>query len=60
MPGRKSKRLGRPPVSEELYEKAEELLRQRLSFRKIGRELGVDEGTNRKRIKQQTSILKNR
>ncbi len=48
---RKGKRLGRPPVTEELYEKAKELRQQGLSFRKIGQELGVDEGTIRKRIK---------
>jgi DNA invertase Pin-like site-specific DNA recombinase len=48
---RKGKRLGRPPVSEELYEKAKQLRRKGLSFRKIGLELGIDEGTIRKRMK---------
>jgi DNA invertase Pin-like site-specific DNA recombinase len=38
---RKGKRLGRPPVSEGLYEKAKDLGRQGLSFRKIGKELGM-------------------
>lgn len=47
---RKGKRLGRPPVAEELYNKAKELRREGLSFRKIGRELGIDEGTIRKRM----------
>ena len=47
----KGKRLGRPPVADELYEKAKELREQGLSFRKIGRQLGLDEGTIRKRIK---------
>ena len=48
---RKGKRLGRPPVAEELYAKARELRQQGLSFRKIGSELDVDEGTIRKRMK---------
>ncbi len=53
---RKGKRLGRPPMSEELYEKAKEFRRQGLSFRKIGRVLGLDEGTIRKRIKQSIDL----
>ena len=48
---RKDKSLDRPPVAEELYEKAKELRQQGLSFRRIGRDLGVDEGTIRKRMK---------
>lgn len=48
---RKGKRLGRPPISEDLYEKARELRLQGFSFRKIGQELGIDEGTIRKRTK---------
>ncbi len=34
---RKGQRLGRPPVPADLYDKAQELRRQGLSFRKIGR-----------------------
>jgi DNA invertase Pin-like site-specific DNA recombinase len=48
---RKGKRLGRPPVPNDLYEKAKELHQRGLSFRRIGRELHIDEGTIRKRIK---------
>ena len=49
---RKGKRLGRPPVREGLLEKAKALRKEGLSFRKIGKRLGVDEGTVRKRIKR--------
>ncbi|MBW2149661.1 MAG: recombinase family protein [Deltaproteobacteria bacterium] len=48
----KGKRLGRPPVTDTLFEKAKNLRAQGLSFRKIGKQLGVDEGTIRKRIKK--------
>lgn len=48
----KGKRLGRPPVSDALLEKAKALRAEGLSFRMIGRKLGVDEGTIRKRIKR--------
>lgn len=48
---RKGKRLGRPPISDGLLEKAKALRKEGLSFRKIGKRLGVDEGTVRKRIK---------
>ncbi len=48
---RKGKWLGRRPVAEELYKKAQALRSQGLSFCKIGRELGIDEGTVRKRMK---------
>ncbi len=47
---RKGKRLNRPPLSEQLYEKAKQLRQQGLSFRKTGRELGIDEGIIRKRM----------
>jgi DNA invertase Pin-like site-specific DNA recombinase len=53
---RKGKRLGRPPVAEELYQKAKELRRQGLSFRKIGQELRIDEGTIRKRMKSDLKV----
>jgi DNA invertase Pin-like site-specific DNA recombinase len=48
---RKGKRLGRPPVPDGVYEKAKKLRSEGLSFRKIGRELSIDEGTIRKRVK---------
>jgi DNA invertase Pin-like site-specific DNA recombinase len=53
---RKGKRLGRPPLGQEVYEKAKELRQQNLSFRKIGKELGIDEGTIRKRIKSGVKV----
>ena len=49
---RKGKRLGRPPVSEGILEKAKAFRKEGLSFRKIGKRLGVDEGTVRKRVKR--------
>lgn len=48
---RKGKRLGRPPVPEGILEKAKALRKEGLSYRKIGKRLGVDEGTVRKKIK---------
>ena len=48
---RKGKRLGRPSISDALLEKAKALRDEGLSFRKIGKRLGVDEGTVRKRTK---------
>lgn len=48
----KGKRLGRPPVSNQLLEKAKELQQQGLSMRKIEKHLGLGEGTIRKRLKQ--------
>lgn len=47
----KGKRLGRPPVSPALLEKAKKLREGGWSYRGIGKELGVDEGTIRKRLK---------
>lgn len=46
----KGKRLGRPPKEEAIYEKAGIMRSEGLAFRKIGKELGVDEGTIRKRF----------
>ena len=46
---RKGKRLGRPPVSDGILEKAKALQIEGLSFRKTGKRLGVDEGTVRKK-----------
>jgi DNA invertase Pin-like site-specific DNA recombinase len=48
----KGKRLGRPPKAEAIYEKARIMRLEGFSFRKIGKEFGVDEGTIRKRLMQ--------
>ena len=48
----KGKRLGRPPKAEAIYEKARIMRSEGLSFRKIGKQLDVDEGTIRKRLNQ--------
>ena len=47
----KGKRLGRPPVPSVTMEKAQEMRSEGLSFRKIGKELGIDEGVFRRRLK---------
>jgi DNA invertase Pin-like site-specific DNA recombinase len=47
----KGKRLGRPKIHAGILEKAKDLRRQGLSFRKIEKQLGVGEGTIRKKIK---------
>ncbi len=46
----KGKRLGRPPIPRPTLEKAKEMHSQKISFREIGRTLGIDEGTIRKRF----------
>jgi DNA invertase Pin-like site-specific DNA recombinase len=48
---RKGKRLGRPPVSPIIIEKAKRLRKERLSYRKIGKKLGISEGMVRKGLK---------
>jgi len=48
----KGKRLGRPKVNNDILEKAMILRKQGLSFRRIERQLGVGEGTIRKRLKK--------
>lgn len=48
---RKGKRLGRPSVSPTIIKKAEALRKQGLSYRKIGKRLGVSEGLVRKKLK---------
>jgi DNA invertase Pin-like site-specific DNA recombinase len=47
----KGKRLGRPSINIEILESASILRKQGLSFRKIEKQLGVGEGTIRKKIK---------
>lgn len=49
----KGKRLGRPPISNKLYEQAKILRSQGLSFRSIENKLGVNEGTIRKKLKKE-------
>jgi len=46
----KGKSLGRPSISNEIFEKARLLRKQGLSFRKIENQLGLGEGTIRKRF----------
>lgn len=48
---RKGKRLGRPPVSSMVIEKAKKLRKERLSYRKTGKRLGISEGMVRKGLK---------
>jgi len=47
----KGKRLGRPPVPDFRINEAKEMRNQGLSFRKIGKVLGVNESTVRERLK---------
>ena len=54
---RKGKRLGRPPIPWTVYNKAKRLREQGLSFRKIGKKLGVDEATIRKRMNRESQAL---
>ena len=46
----KGKRLGRPSINNEIFEKARLLRKQGLSFRKIEKQLKLGEGTIRKRF----------
>ena len=46
------KRLGRPTINVEIFQKALMLRKQGLSFRKIEKQLGAGEGTIRKGIKK--------
>ena len=48
---RKGKRLGRPPVSPMTIENARKLRAEGLSYRKIGKKLGISEGMVRKGLK---------
>ena len=48
----KGKRLGRPEISNDVLQKARVLRKQGLSFRRIEKNLGVGEGTIRKRIRK--------
>ena len=56
--GRKGRRLGRPPVSNDVYEKAKKLRSEGLSFRKIAQGLKIDDGTIRKRLKRESEKMK--
>jgi DNA invertase Pin-like site-specific DNA recombinase len=49
---RKGKRLGRPPVLPMVIEKAKKLRNEGLSYRKIGKQLGISEGMVRKGLKK--------
>ena len=52
---RKGKRLGRPPVSSRLVDEAKKLRSEGMSFRQIGKRLGIPESTVRANIKQTTN-----
>jgi len=47
----KGKRLGRPPISKYVYDQALKMRSEGSSYRNIGKVLGIDEGTIRKRVK---------
>ena len=47
----KGKRLGRPEINNDILQKARVLRKQGLSFRRIEKQLGVGEGTIRKRMR---------
>ena len=49
----KGKRLGRPPISKYVYDQALKMRSEGLSFRNIGKVLGIDEGTIRKRARKE-------
>lgn len=49
---RKGKRLGEPPVDDQLLERTKTLGAEGLSYREVGRRLGVDERTIRKRLRK--------
>lgn len=49
----KGKKLGRPQLPENIYEKAKKLREKGLSYRQIGKILDIDEGTIRKRMKKE-------
>ena len=47
---RKGKRLGRPPVSSHLVDEAKKLRSEGMSFRQIGKQLGIPESTIRANV----------
>ncbi|HOS06356.1 MAG TPA: recombinase family protein [Syntrophorhabdaceae bacterium] len=47
---RKGKRLGRPPVSSRLVDEAKKLRSEGMSFRQIGKQLGIPESTIRANV----------
>jgi len=49
----KGKRLGRPPVSKYVYDQALKMRSEGSSYRNIGKVLGIDEGTIRKRARKE-------
>jgi len=49
----KGKRLGRPPISKYVYDQALKMRSEGLSYRNIGKALGIDEGTIRKRARKE-------
>jgi len=49
----KGRRLGRPPISKYVYDQALKMRSEGLSYRNIGKVLGIDEGTIRKRARNE-------
>jgi len=49
---KKGKKLGRPGIPNNIYNKAKELRAKGLTYRQIGTLLNVNEGTVRKRMKR--------
>jgi DNA invertase Pin-like site-specific DNA recombinase len=52
----KGKQLGRSKIYDAILEKAKKLRKQGMSFRKIEKQLGVGEGTIRKKINSQSNF----
>ena len=54
----KGKRLGRPPIPQNVYDRAAKMRAEGLSYRSIGKVLGIDEGTIRKKAHKKLHAAK--
>ncbi len=54
----KGKRLGRPPIPQNVYDRAAKMRAEGLSYRSIGKVLGIDEGTIRKKAQKKLQAAK--